>query len=85
MMTKQPHGPPMTLSNVRAEPDLQEHKRPINHALTRKAARRVVGHPANDNASPWQWVVFGAALLIVFVAAAGAALVALVAAVAFLQ
>ena len=38
---KHPPGDAMTLGNMRAEPDLQEHRRLINRALTRNAARHV--------------------------------------------
>ena len=59
---------------MRPEPDLQEHRRLINHALTHNAARHIASRTAqNAGASSWPLVlVVGAAVVLTI--AAGLAL-----------
>jgi hypothetical protein len=68
---KQPHGSAMTLGNVMTEPDLLEHQRLINRALTQNAARHLARSAQNAGASIWPLVVVATVVLSI---AAGLAL-----------
>jgi hypothetical protein len=62
-------------SNLTPEPDLQEHRRLINRALTQTAARHLACSAQNADASIWPLVLVVFAAVVLSIAAGVALLV----------